>query len=143
MAAIPGSIIDALIGFAAPVGGVAGWYLRDRRKSRAEAEVAERTVGFDVELKDAAARDRRLSYVEHTFGLERESLNRQIVDLRAENTTLRTELTSREELVERLRAQASHMEQQLSILTQQTHHLQEQLETLTRPNPDPLGQEPR
>lgn len=124
------TVIEALFGCAAPVAGFVGWYLRDRRKSRAESEVAERTVDADVELKDVAVQETHLAYVERTFTLERESLLRQVSSLTAENAGLRADLATRDELVQHLRAKVAEMQDQLAHLSRQTVDLRAQLDAL-------------
>lgn len=64
--------------FALGVPGAGVWYLRERRKSRAADEVAERTVPAEVRIKDADALNAHIAAVERAFEVERESKDRRI-----------------------------------------------------------------
>lgn len=68
------------IAFALGIPGVVIWYLRDRRKSRASDEVAERTVSADVRIRDVGSLEAHIAYVERAFEVERESKDRRIAD---------------------------------------------------------------
>ena len=54
------------------------WYQRDRRKSRAETAVAERTVGSTVVGREVGAMGASVAFVNEAFRVERESKDRQI-----------------------------------------------------------------
>lgn len=54
------------------------FYLRDRRKSRAESVIAERTIGSDVATKDLGAASATVAFVQEAFRIERESKDREI-----------------------------------------------------------------
>jgi predicted RNase H-like nuclease (RuvC/YqgF family) len=57
------------------------WYQRDRKKSRAEAAVAERTVGSDVASREVGVMGASVAFVNEAFRVERESKDREIKSL--------------------------------------------------------------
>jgi septin family protein len=60
------------------------WYKRDRRKSRAETAVAERTVRSKVTTEEVGAMGASVAFVNEAFRLERESKDRRILALEQE-----------------------------------------------------------
>lgn len=91
-----GKVVVAVLAFASAYGL---WYVKDRRKDRAEAAVAEKTVGSDVTLKQIGTDSAIVAFVNEAFRVERESkdreigeLNQKIVRLEHENTELRAEV---------------------------------------------------
>jgi hypothetical protein len=57
------------------------WYLRDRKKTNAVGQVAERTVDAAVTKEDAGALEAHVLAVERAFEIERSSKDRTIVVL--------------------------------------------------------------
>lgn len=113
------------------VGGIALWWLRERRKDRAASEVAERTVGADVAVKDVGAAEARLVFAERAFDSERASYDRRIAELETENARLRTDVEHRDEVITRLRAQAAELEERLGQMTRQLTAMRKEMDELT------------
>jgi chromosome segregation ATPase len=124
----------ALLGYAAPwavVGAVLLWWLRDRRKDHAAAEVAERTVPADVAVKDVGAAEARLLFAERAFDGERASYDRRIEYLEARETQLAADVAHRDDVIARLRSQAEQMEQRLAEMTRQMTAMRAEIDALT------------
>lgn len=131
-----------------PAGGAAMvWWIRDRRKDRAAADVAERTVPAEVALKDVGADEARLVYVQREMDAERQFHRNQIADRDAEIARQRAELEHRDELIAQLRAEAEQLRDQLAHAGRQIASLLERIEQLGqheygssgRPIPQPRG----
>lgn len=105
------------IAFALGVPGAVIWYVRDRRKSRAESEVAERTVGADVRIRDVASLEAHITFVERAFGVERESKDRQIGNLETQVQQLTAKVHDRDEQIAVLRDEVGELKMQVSLLT--------------------------
>lgn len=117
------------------LGGIVLWWLRDRRKDRAAAEVAERTVDADVTLKDLGAEDARLVYLAKTWDTERAGLQRAIGDRDGVIEWQRAELERRDAMVahrdmviESLRRQLDEMEGRIADLSRQLVAARHQLD---------------
>jgi hypothetical protein len=102
--------------FALGVPGAVIWFIRDRRKSRAESEVAERTVGADVRIRDVASLEAHITFVERAFGVERESKDRQIGSLDEQVRQLRAVVHDRDEQIAGLRDEVAELKMQVSLL---------------------------
>lgn len=67
------------------------WYQRDRKKSQAEAAVAERTVGSDVASKEVTMVGASVALMNEAFRVERESKDREIKSLSSKVRVLERE----------------------------------------------------
>lgn len=110
--------------------GLGTWYVKDRRKSRAETAVAERTVRAQVATQDVGALQATVAYVQEAFRVERESKDRQINDLThevheltGEVETLRRRAQDDAERIAALRGEIQELREQVSLLTALTHRL--------------------
>lgn len=99
------------------------WFKRDRRKTLAETAVAERTVGVDVNAKEAGALGASVAFVQEAFRVERESKDREITKLNAKVTKLEVEQEEDkakkahlEHEVQELRAVVSDRDEQITAL---------------------------
>jgi uncharacterized coiled-coil protein SlyX len=81
------------------------WFVRQRRQDRAEALVAERTVGANVTRADAGALEAHVVAVEHAFEVERASKDREIAALTRQVAEAEGRCTRRVEDLEELVAQ--------------------------------------
>jgi hypothetical protein len=124
------TLIGSMVGLASALVGLLIWFLRDRRKSRAEAEVAEATIRASIEKRDSDAHDARLMYVLKQVDAERAFHTQQIADRDVEIARQRTELERRDELVAHLRAQIESLEQRLTEAVKQMSQVREQLNQL-------------
>lgn len=117
-----GGIVQQVVNFVAGIGlpGALILYLRDRRKNKAVARVAEGTVSSQIRSRDTAALDAHVAYVEKAFETERKSMKRQIDSMKDEVTDLRKQVIERDRLIDSLR-------QQVAGLTEQMQSLQDQL----------------
>lgn len=111
--------------------------IKEWRKNRAAAEVAERTVGADVAIKDTAADDARLLHAIAAFDAERASLHRQLEDRDREINRQRDEITyrdrlleHRDELIAQLRERVEDLLSRLGEATRELHGVQLQLTQL-------------
>jgi vacuolar-type H+-ATPase subunit I/STV1 len=97
------------------------WYKRDRRKSRAETAVAERTVRSKVTTEEVGAMGASVAFVNEAFRLERESKDRRILALEQEVRDveqrckekvdeLEEHLRQRDAIIEELRARLEALE---------------------------------
>lgn len=83
------------------------WFARDRRKSRAETAVVERTVDSDVTVKEAGGLGASVAFVQEAFRMERESYQSQIKDLKEKVTRLEEQ---HEEDMKTIRSMAERIE---------------------------------
>jgi hypothetical protein len=104
---VVGTIRDvlAVLGAIGVPGGALTWWIRDRRKDKAAAVVAERTVDAEVAVKDVGGWQAQLAYVSAAFERERESLTRQIDDRDREIELLRSEGAHKDEVMALMRIQ--------------------------------------
>lgn len=107
-----GHVAEGLIAVGAP--GAVVWLVRDRRKSRAETAVVERTVEAQVEQADTGAAEARLAYVQKQMDLERGFHARQVADRDAEIERQRAELAHRDRVIEELREEIDDLQRRLS-----------------------------
>lgn len=107
--------------------GLITWYVRDRRKSLAEAELIEHTSNSDIDLHDTGARDARLIYVQRQVDMERAFHVQQIADRDAEIARQRAELAHRDERITSLLAQVDRLEAELAEMTRQMTSIRSQL----------------
>jgi septal ring factor EnvC (AmiA/AmiB activator) len=124
----------AFLGYASPwmvVGGIALWWLRDRRKDRAASDVAEQTVADDVTVSNVGSAEARLVFAQRAFDAERLSYERRIAEGEAERAQLRTDVGHRDEVIARLRAQAEEMAQRLAEMTRQMRAMRAEIDELT------------
>jgi hypothetical protein len=129
------TLVGSLAGLAAALVGLVIWFLRDRRKSKAETEVAEATIRASVEKRDFDAHDARLVYVLRQVDAERAFHSQQVADRDAEIARQRSELDRRDELVAHLRAQIESLEERLTEAVEQMSHVREQLNQLANTPP--------
>lgn len=114
-----------------PVAGAAVlWWVRDRRKDRAAATVAERTVDPEVELKETGAAEARLVYVQREMDLERAFHREQIAERDRAIEWRDAELARRDDMIARLVAQVTDLENQLAGVSQQLTAVRSQLNEL-------------
>jgi predicted RNase H-like nuclease (RuvC/YqgF family) len=103
------------------------WFQRDRRKSRAETAVAERTVGADVSAKEAGGLGASVAFVQEAFRVERESKDRQILALEQEVRDvenrcqsrvreLETEIRDKDNIISELRKELNDAMQRIQRL---------------------------
>jgi preprotein translocase subunit YajC len=89
------------------------WYQRDRAKSRAEAVIAERTVGSKITTEEVGAMGASVAFVNEAFRMERESKDRQIKALQREVHEIQTECEQRvselEAIINGLRAEIAEL----------------------------------
>lgn len=116
-------------------GGFITWWLRDRRKDHAAAQVAEQTVPADVKLKDVGADQAELVYLAQAFDAERASLVRQRDDRDMEIARQRAELAHRDELIATLRIEAEDLRGKLAEATRQLASVMARLDELSAKEP--------
>lgn len=101
--------------------GLILFYVRDRRKTRAEAKVLEGTTQSQIDLSSISAVEAHVAFVERAFEAERASNQRQIADLKEElreaeavATRQRIELEKVRSELERLRGQVEFLNGELA-----------------------------
>jgi chromosome segregation ATPase len=120
------------------VAAAIAWWVRDRRKDRAAADVAERTVPAEVALKDAGADVARLVYVQKEMDTERSFHRQQIADRDAEIERQRAELAHRDDLIARLRVEAEDLRDRLAEATRQLTSVLARLDELSEETYPPV-----
>jgi DNA repair exonuclease SbcCD ATPase subunit len=114
-----------------PVLGAGGaWWVRDRRKDRAASDVAERTVGAEVAVKEAGADEARLVYVQRATDIERQFHRQAIQDRDDEIERQRAELHHRERIIDHLRIQVEELRQRLADTMRELDSVRDQLAEL-------------
>lgn len=103
--------------FALGVPGVGVWYFKERRKSRAADEIAERTVPAEVRIKDADALTAHITAIERAFEVERESKDRQIAEQAAEIAELKQGRADDAERIADLNARLRELDDRVAYLT--------------------------
>lgn len=121
-------VLDVVLRVAGAVGvpGIVIYFLRERRKAKADAVVAERTVGSQVSKADSGALEAHVLAVESAFRAERESKDRVIAGLRAEMAEV--ERRCNERLAEKDGIIAD-LRTQVGTLTETVERLRRQVET--------------
>ncbi len=121
---------EVLLAVVASALGLGTWYVKDRRKSRAETVVAERTVRAQVATQDVGALQATVAYVQEAFRVERESKDREITKLTHEVEELTGEverLTRRTQddakCIATMREEIQELREQVSLLTALTQRL--------------------
>lgn len=118
-------------------GGAVGWWVRDRRKDRAAADVAERTMPAEVALKDVSADEARLVYVQREMDTERQFHRQQLSDRDVEIARQRGELAHRDQLIANLRVEAEDLRDRLAEATRQLASVLARLDELTAQTEEP------
>lgn len=120
-----------------PLGLLTIWWLRDRRKDAAAAEIAEQTVPAEVGLKETGALEARLVYVQREMDLERVFHRTQLADRDTEIARQRAELDHRDQIIARCRTQIEDLQTRLDGATRQLNSVRDQLEELAGLTPPP------
>lgn len=117
------------------VAGLVMWWVRDRRKDRAAAAVAEGSVDAEVAVKDIGAQDARLVHIAKSWETERAGLVRAIADRDREIDWQRNELERRDGmiahrdlLIDGLRRELDEVEGHLADVTRQLIAARHQLD---------------
>lgn len=116
------------------VGSSAAWgYLKDRRKARAEGDVATQTVEIEVEARRVANLEQRFGFAQRAWDDERESMTRRIVslerDLAAERRDRAGDEQRHEEAVRRIRDRVASLTDELAAVTAELSTIREGRET--------------
>lgn len=114
-------VIDVIAALGIP--GTAFLYMRDRRKNRAAARVAEGSVYAEISTRDTAALDAHVAYVERAFETERKSMDREIKRLQTEVRELRAQIADRDLLIDSLRDQVGQLTHQMQALQDQLNQI--------------------
>lgn len=109
--------------------GIITYFLVQRRRAKADATVAERTVNSTVVKADVGALEAHMLAVEAAFTMERASKDRQIAALRAEVQEVQTAC---DEKVAGLTAELRRKDGIIRDLTEQVSTLTERLGRLER-----------
>jgi hypothetical protein len=92
------------------------WYQRDRKKSRAETAVEERTIDPKVNIENLGAMGAGVALLNEAFSLERASKDRRIKELQEEvrevKRSCEEKVSELEELIDRLRAEVAQLRQE-------------------------------
>ena len=117
------------------------WFKRDKRKSEAETKVAERTVGVDVTSKEAGGLGAAVAFVQAAFNVERESKDREILNLSAKVARLERQHEEDAAKIVALEAAEEEKDGMISDLRRQVASLTKRLSALEAITPptDPKG----
>lgn len=91
------------------------WYVRDRKKSRAETAVAEGSVGSDVALRKIGTDSATIAFVNEAFRMERESKDREISSLKVKIAEQEQEISELRKEVARLTARLNRLDPQEEV----------------------------
>lgn len=116
---------EAIAALITAAGSLLLYFVSRRRKDRAAAAVAERTVNSEVELRDIAADDARLVSAAKAWETRAAGLTQSIQDRDQAIEWQRGELRRRDELLE-------HRDQVIADLRQQLDQAETQLAGMTR-----------
>lgn len=97
------------------------FYIRDRKKTQAEAALAEGTVKSQIDLSSISAVEAHVGLIQKAFDAERESKDRVIADLEEK-------LHTAQEEVERQKAKLESMSVELYRLRQKVDTLSDELQ---------------
>ena len=122
-----GDVVDAILRIAGALGlpALLLWALKERRKTRAEGAVAERTVGAVVQKTDAGALEAHVLAIERAFSVERASKDRRIAELEERLDEVRQDCAEqiadverrKDALIGELRDQVATLTARLNALT--------------------------
>lgn len=120
-----GEAMDIALRIAVALGvpGAVVWFVRDRRKSRASAEVAEGTVPAEISLANTGALSAQVAAMVEAFRVERESKDRhikeqdqQIAELTDEVRRLKAGRRDDAERIAALRDEVADLKTQVQLL---------------------------
>lgn len=111
------------------------WYQRDRRKSQAETAVAERTVGVDVNAREAGGLGAAVAFVQEAFRVERESKDREILNLTEKVAKLEIERSRDKAKIEALEQAEEEKDQLIFQLRVEVQALTRRLTALEAVSP--------
>lgn len=111
------------------------WYKRDKRKSQAETAVAERTVGVDVNAREAGGLGAAVAFVQEAFKVERESKDREISSLTSKVTRLEKEREADKVKIEALEDAEEAKDRVISELRAEIRALTRRLSALEAVSP--------
>lgn len=111
-----GDVVRDVLAVTAALGlpGVLIWFVRDRRKTRAEADVAQGTADSEIAIKGVAALEAHLVLVERAFESERASKDRQLADQQAQISQLRADLDHKDAVIAELKSEIEELQQRLT-----------------------------
>lgn len=111
------------------------WYQRDRRKSEAETAVAERTIGVDVNAKEAGGLGAAVAFVQEAFKVERESKDREILNLTKKVARLEQEREEDKAKIDALEDAEEEKDRVIADLRAEVRNLTRRLAALEAINP--------
>ena len=103
------------------------YWLRDRRRARADASVQEGTVGTRIGRTGVEYLEAQVIAMARAFDEERDSKDRRISDLSKEVRQLRQDVSDRDGLITGLRDQLEEMREQMEQMRDRMAALSEQL----------------
>lgn len=92
------------------------FYVRDRRKTVAEAKVLEGTARHKIDLSSISAVEAHVAFVERAFESERTSMRRQIEAMAAQLAQAEAVATRQREELEKVRAELERLRGQVEFL---------------------------
>lgn len=126
-------VADWIVRVAGAVGlpAIIGYFLVDRRRTRAAAKVAERTIDADVAKADTTALEAQFLALDKAFGLERQSYERQVRALAAQMEEVRVDAARRMEEVRAMAAQqVAELRANLAEVRTKCDHMRARLDAL-------------
>lgn len=108
------------------------WYTRDRRKNKVEADVAERTVGVDVSIKETGGLGASVSFMTEAFRIERDSYLREIASLRTKVEALEVSEAAKDRRIDALEAVEEEKDRIIAQHRRQISELTARIDVLER-----------
>lgn len=103
--------------------GLLAWYIKDRRKTQAEAKVVEGTVSATIRAGEVGSLQAHIAYVEEAFRVERDSKDRQIHYLSEQVNGLRSEVAEKDEQIDELKGRVASLGETVADLTNRLDRL--------------------
>lgn len=95
------------------LGGIALWYLRDRRRDHVATRIAERTEQAQIDLSSVTAAEAHVALMERAFAAERASWERRMREVETALAELRRMEREQAISVERLRTERERLRREL------------------------------
>lgn len=116
-----GDVVKTAIGALLGAGGLGALlaYFKDRRKSKADGDVAVQTVELQVDHSRMQNLEQRFALAERAWDEERESLSRRVAAAEAREAALEQALAERDAKIRELEARVGRVQNELIEVTRE------------------------
>jgi chromosome segregation ATPase len=144
-------MIETFLTYSGPAGiiGLIVFFLKDYRQAKADAALAERTIGSRTDAVSTSASEARFALIQKAWDGERESLNRQLEDLRARLNAKDVDIAAQDRRIQMQEthiaeqaAEIAELRDQLQQIQAQARALQRQVNALIRQRAQDLSEGP-